>query len=495
MGLEVDRAEFEEDDYRRFAARLVESLQVLEELLARPDFGEGPASIGAELEVSLVDARARPLPGNRQVLADSVDPRLTYELDRFNLESNLRHGPLAGRPFRALGRECHDVLEEMQRAARGHGGRIAMIGILPTLETRDLEGAEAMTESLRYRALATSLRRLRDGPFELDIRGEDALNLACESVAFEGAATSFQVHVRVPPRDFARFYNALQLTTPVLLAVSGNSPIFLGHRLWCETRIALFKQAVDARRERGEDRRPARVSFGEDWIAAPLELFAANVEHHPPLLPVMDGEPPRSAAADGRLPRLRELRLHQGTVWRWNRAIYDPDEGGHLRVEMRSLPSGPTVTDMLANTAFHVGIAAAIAEREPDWTLEFPFESAHGDFYRAAQSGPRALLAWPEALGGTGQRQSAAELCELLLPWAQRGLDAWGVERGDSQPLLEVFGRRAGSGRTGADWQQRALARAEATRPRREAVAWMLERYLERSVAGDPVASWDDPAP
>ena len=49
-----------------------------------------------------IDADARPLPLNLTVLRETVDPRLTVELDRFNLECNLRHGPLAGRPFAAL---------------------------------------------------------------------------------------------------------------------------------------------------------------------------------------------------------------------------------------------------------------------------------------------------------------------------------------------------------------------------------------------------------
>jgi len=494
MGLEVDRAEFEDADYAQFARRLGDSLDVLEELLARPGFGEGPASIGAELEVSLVDADARPLFGNQRVLADSVDPRLTYELDRFNLESNLRHGPLAGRPFTALRAECVDAFQEMQRAARGHGGRVAMIGILPTLERGDLEGEDAMTESMRYRALSNSLRRIREKPFEIDIRGEDTLQLSCETVAFEGAATSLQVHLRVSPGDFGRVYNGLQLATPVVLAASGNSPLFLGQRLWAETRIALFKQAVDARPARGRERNPARVAFGDGWIGGAVELFSANVANHPPLLPMLDEEDPRQAARQG-LPRLRELRLHQGTVWRWNRAIYDPAEGGHLRIELRSLPSGPTVTDMLASTAFHLGLGLAIAEAGEAWCAETDFEAVHRDFYRAAQHGPDAELGWPAALGGADQRRPAGALATELAPLALRGLDAAGVERADSEPLIVTFERRARTGRTGSAWQRRCLERAGAARPTREALAWMLERYLERSESGEAVDSWDEPAP
>lgn len=493
MGLEIDREDFTAGDHARFAARLRESLGVLGELLERPGFGEGKATIGAELEVSLVDENARPLPFNRAVLAETVDPRLTYELDRWNLESNLRHGRLEGAPFAALRRECVGALEEMQRAASLHGGRVAMIGVLPTLVQSDLDG-DAMTESLRYRALSKSLRRKRRAPFLLDIRGEDALRLHCESVAYEGAGTSFQLHLRVTPSRFARAYNALQLATPVTLAASGNSPLFLGRRLWAETRVALFKQSVDPRRGRGASGEVSRVSFGARWIDSALDLFRANVAHHPPLLPVVDPEEdPRAAASDGGLPALRELRLHQGTVWSWNRAIYDPAEGGHLRVELRALPAGPTVTDMLANIAFQIGVAFSVAQEDPAWKDTVAFEEVHGDFYRAAQSGLAAQLGWPRALGGPDERIPARALIERLLPVAQSGLDRAGVDREDAAPLLACFARRAQTANTGAAWQLRNLARAEAMRPRDEALVWMLERYLERSEAGEAVDAWDDP--
>jgi len=493
MGLEIDREDFEAADYARFEARLQQSLAVLSELIERPRFGQGEATIGAELEVSLVDDAARPLPFNQEVLAETVDPRLTYELDRWNLESNLLYSRLEGAPFAALRKECVGALEEMQRAASVHSGRVAMIGILPTLVQSDLDG-DAMTESLRYRALSKSLRRLRDAPFLLDIRGEDALQLRCESVAYEGAGTSFQLHLRVSPPRFARAYNALQLATPVALAASGNSPLFLGRRLWAETRVALFKQAVDPRRGRGASGEVSRVSFGERWIDGALDLFEENVTHHPPLLPVVDvAEDPRGAASNGGLPALRELRLHQGTVWRWNRAIYDPAAGGHLRIELRALPAGPTVTDMLANVAFQIGVAFSVAQEDPAWIDAVDFEEVHGDFYRAAQSGLAAQLGWPRVLGGPDERIAAPALIERLLPLAQSGLDIAGVDRDDSAPLLACFERRAREGNTGAAWQLRNLARAEASRPRDEALAWMLQRYLERSEAGVAVDVWDDP--
>jgi gamma-glutamyl:cysteine ligase YbdK (ATP-grasp superfamily) len=490
VGLEIEQESFAEDAYASFAARLSESLEALEGLLARPGFGEGEPTVGAELEVSLVDADARPLPANRAVLAESRDPRLTFELDRFNLECNLRHAALRGRPFTALHLECRDALDEMRRAAARHAGRVAMVGILPTLREADLDRGN-MTDSVRYRALSAGLRRLRRQPFRLDIHGEDDLELLCDDVTFEGAATSLQLHLRVAPADFARTFNAAQLATIPVLAVAGNSPTFLGRRLWEETRVALFKQAVDSRAVDQRGTREARVSFGRTWIeGGALEIFRESVALHPPLLPVLADEDPRAVVDAGALPALQELRLHQGTVWSWNRPIYDPAEGGHLRIEMRALPAGPTLVDMLANAAFQIGLTLGLMHEADAWVERFPFSVAHDAFYRAAQAGLAGTLPWPNRPGEPPVRRRVPDLVLQLLDVAQYGLDRAGVERWDSAPLLELIERRARAGRTGAAWQRHTLATLERKHSRSDALAAMLERYLTHSQGGEPVHAW-----
>jgi hypothetical protein len=255
MGTDIGQEEFDDSDNARFAERLEECLSALRQLLDRPGFGAGLATVGAELELFLVDAAARPLPHNQAVRAAAADPRVTVELDRFNLELNASPVPLAGRPFAALGSELNTLLDHVADAARSRAGRPALIGILPTLTRADL-GPGVLTDTPRYRALNTGLRRLRQGPFRIRIAGEDPLELASEDLTLEGATSSFQVHLRVDPADFTRTYNAVQLATAPVLAVSGNSPTFLGHRLWEETRIALFKQSVDDRHAQGVAHRP-----------------------------------------------------------------------------------------------------------------------------------------------------------------------------------------------------------------------------------------------
>lgn len=490
MGTEVRKEEFSDGDHARFRARLEQSLSVLAQLLKRPGFGTGPPTIGAELELFLIDSAGRPLPRNQAVRAAAADPRVTVELDRFNLELNASPVPLAGRPFTALGAELDLLLDQVGDAARAYRGRPALIGILPTLRRADLHRG-VMTDAARYRAMNQRLRQLRQDRSRIQITGEDPLELDSENVVPEGANTSFQVHLRVDPADFTRTYNAVQLATAPVLAVSGNSPTFLGHRLWEETRIALFKHAIDDRQATGARRGPPRAGLGTGWLrGGPAELFAESVRLHQPLLPVISDQEPRPDGTGRFPPPLDELRLHQSTVWRWNRAIYDPACGGHLRIEMRALPSGPTVIDMLANAAFLIGLSLWLASQDPWWTYALPFERADDGFYRAAQHGPAAQLSWPTWQRDQARTAAAADLVPGLLPPARQGLIEAGVTPEEADRLLGVISARVASGQTGAAWQRATLAAAEQRHDRGRALAVMLERYLEHPATGQPVHSW-----
>src|SRR6516225_2578242 len=382
----------------------------------------GPATVGAELELFLIDSAARTLPHNQAIRAAVADPRVTVELNRFNLELNATPALLVGRPFATLGGELNLLVDRVTHAARDYGGRVAVIGILPTLSLTDL-GPGAMTDLPRYRVLAGGLRRLRQDPFRIRIAGADPLELASNDVGLEAANTSFQVHLRVDPADFTRTYNAVQLATAPVLAVSGNSPTFLGHRLWEETRIAVFKQSVDDRPRHGPRRRPARATLGTGWLrGGPLELFTESTRLHRPLLPVLSGLGPIAGNAGEQAPPLDELRLRQGTVWRWNRAIYDPAWGGHLRIEMRALPAGRTIIDMLANAACLLGLSLWLAAQDQHWTYAVPFERADHGFYRAAQHGLSARLSWPAGQRDQMRTVPAAKLIAELVPAARQGL-------------------------------------------------------------------------
>lgn len=493
MGLLIEQEHFSAEQEQCFRERLAESLRVLRELLGRPGFGVGPRTVGAELELFLVDERGRSLGLNREVLARTMDPRVTVELSRFNLECNLRPGPLAGEPFTWLAEEFEGALAEVRRAAGLLGARVAMVGTLPTLREEDL-GHSALTALPRYRALSAAIRRRRHGePMPVSIAGpREHLALEVDDVTLEGANTSVQFHLRVDPGDFARVYNAVQLATAPVLAVSGNSPLVLGRRLWQETRVALFHQAVD---DRGEPQagtpHHARVSFGHGWVRqGALELFAESVALHAPLLPVVGPELPLEVLARGGLPRLDELRLHQGTVWSWNRAVYDPAAGGHVRIEARALPAGPTVVDMCASGALLLGLGLGLAPQVDELLPGLPFAQARGNFWRAAREGLEAVLLWPEPCGPSPRPVPAAELVGRLLPVARTGLVEAGVAPQEVDSLLEVVHERLRTGRTGSRWQLEVLSRLEQRHARPEALAALLERYMARSESGQPVHTW-----
>ena len=492
MGLSIDRHQFTEEEFTRFGERLSQSLKALEHVLEQPGFGEGPLSIGAELELSIINSQGQAYPINRTLLNCAHDEHLQLELDRFNLEYNLSPVSLTGHPFSHVRAQLAHAIQSLERCANGLGGRIVPIGILPTLCAEELD-SPMMSDLPRYRALSAGLRRLREGPFSIHINGPEPLTVTCSDVTLEGATTSFQIHLRVNPQDFARVFNAAQLVTPVALALGANSPVFLQHRLWDETRVALFKQAIDSRKaQEGDWHQPARVSFGHGWVRrGAYELFAEAVALHPPLLPVMSREDPMECIKSGQLPQLEELRLHQGTVWRWNRAIYDASANGHVRIEFRALPSGPTPIDMAANAAFLIGLTLGMRQQIDTILHQFPFEYAHRNFYRSAEFGMEAMLVWPS---GTEQGLREISVCDLareLLPVAEKGLEESGVEKEEIQTMLNVIRGRLKTRMNGARWQLHRLEQYENRGYERPtALTGMLEDYLRASHTGAPVSQW-----
>jgi hypothetical protein len=495
VGLDISREEFDDADHMAFATQLERNLRALAHTLGRPGFGTGPTSIGTELELNLVDASARPAPLNQEVLAEAADPRITHEINRFNLEINAPPVPLEGCPFSAMYAELQGALATTHRAARAHGARVVSIGILPTLVEPDLASG-VLTDSARYRALSAGILRARGEPFRVHIIGDDELFVHAHDVTFEGANTSFQVHLRVLPERFADTYNAAQLATGLVLSVAGNSPFFFGKRLWHETRIALFRQAVDDRGDLAdEDWRPSRVSFGHGWVRrGAAELFAEAVALHEPLLPVVSAENADAVCRHGGIPELAELRLHSGTVWRWNRAVYDPKGDGHLRIEFRTLPAGPSLRDMIANMAFLIGLTLGLAPDMARHTERITFGQARRNFYEGARLGLLAELLWPSARAPSPRCLTVAQAATELLPLARQGLVSEGhVAGAEADAWLDIIRERVERGQTGAVWQRAAWQRLAPGRSVQAACRALLERYIELSNDGRPVHQWPVP--
>ena len=344
----------------------------------------------------------------------------------------------------------------------------------------------------RYRLLNEQIVGARGEDIGLDIRGVERLQTSTDSIAPEAACTSVQFHLQVAPETFADYWNASQAIAGVQVAVGANSPFLYGRRLWAETRIALFEQATDTRPDelKAQGVRP-RVWFGERWITSIFDLFEENVRYFPPLLPICEDEDPMEVLHAGGVPRLGELRLHNGTVYRWNRPVYDIMNGRpHLRVENRVLPAGPTVVDMLANAAFYFGLTRELAEADrPIWS-QLTFSGGRGELPRRRPARHRAR---PSTGRGSARSGSPTWCWTSLLPKAYAGLDRFGVDPAQRDRLLGIIEERCRTGRNGAVWQTEAVRDAEQRRgmDRSAALHDMLQRYTEHQRTNEPVHTWE----
>lgn len=490
MGQPIDRTDFAEEDFSRFRDKLGSNLKALQQLLVDPDFGAGPLTIGAELELYIVGDQGRPLLVNQEIMAAFDDPRMTLELNRFNLEYNFSPVAVSDQSLRSIEIAALAMLVRVNECAERWRGCVFPIGILPSLQPTDL-GLDVMTDQPRYHALADELSRIRGGPFSVRIKGDDRIDLDMQYTTLEGVNTSFQIHLRVPPTEYADLYNAVQLVTPLALALSANSPILFGKRLWHETRVPLFKQSIDCRRPDPLHPRPARVNYGHGWMRnGILELFTEAVRLYRPIIPLCSDEDPFAVLRAGKAPALHELRLQLSTIWWWNRPVYDPADGGHVRIEMRALPAGPTAVDMMANTALIIGLARLLQPVINELLPSIPFDYCVRNFYRAAEQGLAAELIWPSRHQCEPEYRTAANILEELLPMIPEKLAGMGFQQNDYAPLMDVLRERLGNRQTGAQWQLDKLAELRKVVPQPEALREMQKHYQDLSLQNIPVSRW-----
>ncbi|MDH5492861.1 MAG: CBS domain-containing protein [Myxococcales bacterium] len=468
--------------------RVLADVRALEQMLDTDLFETGDRRIGAEQEMFLVDECERPAPVAEQLLASVSDERLTQELGRFNLEANISPRLFRGDCLRAMEAELLEVVNIAREAATPHRARVVLSGILPTLRKTDLT-LENMMPSPRYRALNDALARIRGGDFRVRIQGVDELETTHDNVMMESCNTSFQIHFQVAPSEFVRLYNVSQVVTAPVLAAATNSPVFLGRRLWNETRIALFMGAIDARSAARHARgQPPRVTFGTSWLRdSVLEIYREQIARFRVVLSSDDLEDPMEALRRGEPPSLAALRLFSGTVYRWNRACYGVSGGkAHLRIENRVLPAGPTLIDEVANAALFFGLMSALPEEHADVTKDISFEDAKDNFFRAARHGLDAQMTW---FGG--EALSASELIlDRLLPLARAGLERSEIDAGDVDRYLGVIEDRVKSRQTGASWLIRSIQALPAGTTLEMRDRSLVAGTLERQLIGDPVHTW-----
>ena len=488
MGKDVSRSTFTREDRTRYRQKVRRCLDVFALMLNDFRFDADRPMTGLELELNLIDAEGGPAMSNAQILADLADPSFQTELGQFNLEINLKPRLIAEHGFEDYENDLLTSLARADERAKEVQARLVTIGILPTLTQRHAI-LENLSPDPRYRVLNEQIVAARGEDLTLDIRGVEWLQSHTDSIAPEAACTSTQFHLQVAPEDFANYWNASQAIAGPQVAIGANSPYLFGKRLWAETRIALFEQATDTRPDelKAQGVRP-RVWFGERWITSIFDLFEENVRYFPPLLPITDDEDPVEVIHTGGVPRLAELRLHNGTIYRWNRPVYDIMNGRpHLRVENRVLPAGPTVVDLLANAAFYFGLVRSLAEADrPVWT-QLTFSQAEENFHVSARDGLEASVYWPRL----GELRATDLVLERLLPWAHDGLDSFGVDPGLRDRLLGVVEQRCLTGRNGASWQTDTIDVLESKGlDRPAALREMLRRYAELAPCNEPIHTW-----
>ena len=495
MGKSIGSTRFTQEDIRLFNDRLDESLLALEQMLATPGFGKGDSSIGAELELYIIDESGKALPLSKALLDTAEDERLTPEINQYNLEANLSPGLMSGTPLKRIEDEMLEILASLNTLASEQGARVLPIGILPTLRPCDLT-RDMMTPDKRYQALSKELRERRGEKFRIRLKGCEQLDFGTDSVTPEGANTSLQVHYRAHPDRFVDLYNAIQLVTPLALGLAVNSPFVLGREIWQESRIELFRQSIDGRsRRRRRLGLPARVNFGHGWLRrSALELFAESVHLFEPLLPVCSDECPMQMLRQGQMPELSEMALQVGTTWPWNRVVYDPHEQGHVRIELRALSAGPSPIVMVSNAGFALGLAEGLMDDIEQLLPCIPYASLERNLKEAACHGMDAELLWPSRVTRRLESYPLVDIVRNLMPVADRGLQNAGVADEDRLRALHCIEQRIAAGQTGASWQVESSRRyRDAGLSRKKALRRMVNDYAQLSLSNSPVADWPLP--
>ncbi|HED65233.1 MAG TPA: CBS domain-containing protein [Planctomycetes bacterium] len=475
-------------EMRTFVRAVLEDLAALERMIATEGmFESGVRCIGAEQEMFLVDRGMHPTNKALQILERLPSESFTTELGQFNLEANLSPLALEGECLSQLEEELNCFVAKARVAARSEDARVVLTGILPTLEKTDLT-LESMTPMPRYYQLNQVMRDLRGGEFRTYIKGLDELQTTHDNVMLEACNTSFQIHFQVAPEEFATLYNIAQVVMAPVLAAAVNSPVLLQHRLWHETRVALFQQSVDTRSELHAQRGGrVRVSFGDDWVhKSVIEIFREDIARFRALIASDIEESPLAKLERGEIPELKALRLHNGTIYRWNRPCYGVANGRpHLRIENRVLPAGPSILDEVANAAFYFGLMCGVSEEYGDVRTSMAFSDAKENFTAAARYGLRARLRW---FGGESYGAETLIL-DHLLPLAEKGLNDRGLRSDDVERYLGVIRERVGKGRTGSQWMLDSL---ESMRDARsdEAYRALTATMTEEQEAGAPVHEW-----
>jgi CBS domain-containing protein len=479
------------EERRRFMQAILSDLRALEQMDASGTFERGVSRIGAEQELFLVDSAYHPAPGAMDLLGRIADPHFTTELGLFQVEMNADPQPFAGDGLRRMEAQLEALYAKARATAGELGLQPVLAGILPTITKADLH-LRNMVPNPRYMTLNRVMTEARGEAYDVSIKGIDELVVKHDSLMVEACNASFQVHLQLAePERFAHHYNLAQLLVAPVLASGTNSAVLFGRRLWAETRIALFEQAVDIRTP-GLHLRDAqgRVSFGSRWAAGGVAgLFKENVARFRPLVGTDPGEDALEVLARGGVPELKALRLHNGTIYRWNRPCYGISENGkpHLRIELRVLPAGPTIADEVASAALWLGLMSELGATLEDLPGRLDVDHARANLYAAARDGLGARFTWLD-----GEEVLAQPLLlDRLLPLARAGLARAGVDDGDAARYLRIVEGRVRTLRTGSRWMTQSMTGMKDRGSAGARGTALVAAMIARQKSGKVVSDWD----
>ncbi len=471
-----------------FIKYLLKDVKALERMLDDGLFEIDKIRIGAEQELCVVDEQWKPSSRGLDLL-DDLDPAFyTTELARFNIEANLTPFEFKGDCLEVMEKHLEDLVDRASDAAKKIGANVALTGILPTIRRHDLD-MENLTPKERYFALCKAINKLRGGDYELRIRGIDELIMRHDSPLLEACNTGFQVHLQVTPDTFVDMYNIAQAITGPVLASAVNSPLLFGKRLWKESRVALFQQSVDTRKSGSHLRESsARVTFGNDWLKKSiLEIYKEDIMRYRVLLSSDITEDVFEKLDSGTAPELMALKVHNSTVYRWNRPCYGISDGKpHLRIENRILPSGPSIPDEMANAAFWLGLMNGLHHHMPDISSRMDFAAARSNFVAAARLGLDTKMTWLNDV----KINASTLIQEELLPIAEDGLKLANIDQKSINRYIDILNERVSTGKTGSTWIINSFNALTKVAKKEEALAAITASLVKNQKEGLPVAKW-----
>jgi len=478
----------------RFVKNLLKDMDAMEYMLENNWFEDDVTRIGAEQEMVLVHKKSKRAASKAMEALELLKdhPWAETEIAQFNLETTMTPLHLSKGCFSEMEKENIDKLNIIQKKLDKLDVDYILTGILPTLKKYDLDLSN-LTPKKRYAALIKSINNQLIGvDYQLKLFGIDELCVKHDSPLMEACNTSFQVHLQVSPKDFVHKYNISQALAAPIMAISANSPLVFGRRLWHESRIAMFQQSIDTRTTHDHMRvRSPRVNFGNDWIRdSVLDIYKEDIARFRVLISADVNEDSAKKIKNKKVPNLRSLQVHNSTVYRWNRPCYGISDNGkpHLRIENRVIPAGPSVVDEIANACFWVGMMEGMADKTKDITKQLSFADVKDNFLKASRYGIDSSFNWFNS-----KKISACDLVlNELIPLARKGLEKHKVHKKDINKYLGIIEQRAKKHMNGARWQLRSFTNLKEQVNVDEALTILTASIHKNQKDNVPVHKWKE---